>query len=225
MTLRYPAMFPLLLATGMIPAVPGWTQIPTPDCNEISPQLVVTPDGSIPFQVRLRTGSSCNTTVPNAQVRLVFNDAADALIAWPPGQDHPVITGTTDVTGQVTFHVAAAGCVDFHRFQGDFVVQVWAEDVLIAEVSVVGPDAVNSEGLLPTDLGTSICEDGISSVSLSDAVFHSRSIKSALVEPCSKLTGNPADPVNLDDAVALTPFIKSGAYIDCSVAAGPEVRR
>jgi len=214
---------PILAASALL-ASPARAQIPTPDCNEVSPQLVVTPDGSVPFTVRLRAGPSCNITVPSVPVRLVFNAAADALIAWPPGQDHPEITGTADVTGEAVFHVAGAGCVDLNRFQGDFVVQVWADDILIAEVSVVSPDAVNSEGLLPTDLGTSICEDGVSAVGLSDAVFHSRSIKNALVEPCSKVTGDPSDPVNLDDAVALTPFVKAGSSITCDPAAAPGLK-
>lgn len=199
----------------------GWPTI----CEDIPDAVILTPDGSIPFSFTLGLGQNCRPIVGSI-IEVEFSPEADALIAWAPGQEHPIATGVTDEVGHVTFHFAGAGCVDPDRFTGPtYIVQVRADDIVLAEPYVTSPDVVSASGLLPTELGTSICEDGVSTVGLSDAVFHTRSIKDARVEPCSKLTGNPDDPVNLDDAVALTPFIKAGGFIACDPAAAPGWRR
>lgn len=185
-------------------------------CSDVPKLLVLTPKGSIPFTVIIFGCGNPPQPVVGAIVDVEFGPDADALIAWPPGQEHPVVTGVTGADGSVTFHIAGAGCVDPGRFTGPtYIVQVRVDDIVIAEIPVTSPDVVDDAGLLPTQLGTSICENGMSTAGLSDAVFHTRAIQEALVEPCSKLTGDPADPVGLDDAVAITPFIKSGATIIC----------
>lgn len=156
-----------------------------------------------------------------------FSPEADALIAWPVGQAHPNLSGFSDSDGQVTFHIAGAGCLDTGRLpDAPYLARIVADGIVVVELQVVtAPDVVNSEGLLPSELGSSICENGISTVGLSDAVFHINAIKNGLVEPCSKLTGDPADPVDLDDAVLLTPYIKAGGSFTCDAAAAPRLRR
>ena len=67
----------------------------------------------------------------------------------------------------------------------------------------------------PTDLGASICTNGMTSAGLSDAIFHTPPIKLALAEPCSKFSLPFGDPVGLEDAVILTPYIKTGVTMAC----------
>ena len=80
---------------------------------------------------------------------------------------------------------------------------------------VNSPDAVNSKGLLPSELGKNICENGTSAIGLSDAVFFTRPIKLGLVEPCAKFAGPPDEPAHLGGVVIITPFIKEGASFVC----------
>lgn len=196
-------------------SVAGTDDLVTP-CSDVPDQIVLTPDGSIPFTISIHSCGTPPLPVIGAIVDIEFSPEADALIAWAPGQPHPIVTGTTGADGTATFHIAGAGCVDWDRFTGPgYIAQVRGDDIILKEPYVTSPDVVNNEGLLPTQLGTSICENGVTSAGLSDAVFHTRAIGDALVEPCSKLTGNPADPVNLDDAVAITPYIRAGAAISC----------
>jgi hypothetical protein len=82
------------------------------------------------------------------------------------------------------------------------------EGFLINEPELNSPDAVNSQGKLPTELGTSVCENGRTAAGLSDVVFHTRAIAGGLVEPCSKFTAPFDDPIGIGDAVVVTPYLK-----------------
>ena len=186
-----------------------------PECSEIPKTILVSPDGSLPCHLRIL----CCEDLPinGAFVEIEFGPEADALIAWAPGQAHPVISGLTDSNGEVTFFIAGAGCVDDSRLNPlSFVAQIRIDGIVVAEPSVVNsPDAVDDQGMLPTDIGTSICENGITVVGLSDAVFHTTPIKNGLVEPCTRLTGDPSEPVTLEDAILITPYIKTGVIGSC----------
>jgi hypothetical protein len=188
--------------------------IPDPGIVVAPDVLTITPDGSFGYTVTLIGDSGPR---PNTPVELHFSPEAEALIAWAEGQEHPLITGTTDQNAQVTFYIAGAGCIDWDRFAGTgpYIVQVRSEGDILNEPMVNSPDAVNSAGQLPTQLGTSICEDGRINVALSDAVFHTAPIKQGLVEPCSKLTSPFDDPVGIGDAVLITTYVMSGASAAC----------
>ena len=186
-----------------------------PDCSEIPKTILVSPDGSLSCHIRIQCCG--NPPTNGALVEIEFGPETDAMIAWAPGQAHPVISGMTDSNGDVTFFIAGAGCVDGSRFfPATFVAQIRVDGVVVAEPTVVSsPDVVDSQGNLPTDFETSICENGITVVGLSDAVFHTGPIKNGLVEPCTRLTGDPSEPVALEDAILITPYIKNGIFGSC----------
>ena len=190
---------------------------PDPDCSDTPLVITISPDGSIPYTVVVRQMITSCVARASSLVEIEFSPEADALIAWAPGQAHPLIYVTADPNGEATFYIAGSGCIDAARFTGPtFIVQVRADGIVLAEPSVVNsPDVVDDQGMLPTDTGTGICENGISVVGLSDAVFHTAPIKGGLVEPCTRLTGDPSEPVALEDAILITPYIKNGIVGSC----------
>lgn len=193
---------------------PAASDVPTPECSIVPPLLTISPDGSIPYTIK-HYFSGCEDPVVGAVVTLQFSPEVDALIAWAPGQDHQLVT-TTDANGEATFNVAGAGCIDLSRFTpSTYIALVKADGVTIAKPMVNSPDAVNSQGLLPTELGTNICENGESEVGLSDAVFFTGPIKLGLVEPCAKFVGPADEPVHLGDAVFLTEFLTKSTSLVC----------
>jgi len=205
----------VLVASLTLTSISGAT-IPPPNrsCSEVPALIPISPDGSIPCTI---TVIDCNEgPIPSSVVTLEFSSEVDALIAWDEGQDHPFFVGTTDSNGEVTFNIAGSGCIDYSRFTPTtFIAQVRSDLILIGEPMVNSPDAVNSQGLLPPELGTNICENGTSAIGLSDAVFFTRPIKLGLIEPCAKFAGPADEPVHLGDAVIITPFIKEGASFVC----------
>ena len=204
----------MILVVGLIWSGPVAAQLPDLSCSDIPEAILISPDGSLSYSVHIE---ECNFGVIVGSIVFIrFSPEADALIAWSPGQDHPEIQGITDSNGDVTFNIAGSGCVDFTRFaSATLITQIKVDGIVFGEPMVVSPDAVNSAGLLPTELGTTICENGVTSVGLSDAVFHTQPIALGLVEPCSKFTGSPDDPVDLGDAVIVTPFISNSTTGAC----------
>ena len=203
-----------VFASITLPPVSKAADFPDPTCSTVPELIPISPDGSIPFTI---TVIECGVgPVVGSVVTLEFSPEVDALIAWAPGQAHPFLTKTSDANGEVTFNIAGAGCIDSSRFTPTiFIAQVIADGSLIGRPMVNSPDAVNSQGLLPTELGTNICENGESMIGLSDAVFFTRPIKLGLVEPCAKFAGPADEPVHLGDAVIITPFVKDGAFLVC----------
>lgn len=113
--------------------------------------------------------------------------------------------------------MAGAGCIDLARFEeAPYILEVRAYGIVVGSPQLNSPDVVNSGGMLPTELGTSICEDGQTRVGLSDAVFHTGPVKRALVEPCSKFTPPFDGPVSLADAVIITDYVLRGPSAACN---------
>jgi hypothetical protein len=175
--------------------------VPDPD-QSIVPNVVYSPSSSFPYTV---TVNSSTGALEGAVVSLVFSPAADALVCWCEGQDHPQISAVTDNLGQATFLIGGGGCVDPARL-GGVVVEVFAEGVKLAEVGAVSPDAADDNGILPTSGwnpgGT--CEAG-----LTDAVFHTVPFASGAFEFCSDM--NSDGNVGLDDVVLATPDLAQGS--------------
>ncbi len=169
------ALMAALAAPAGASTGPAANPFPDPSCSTIPAMVTVTPDGSAAYTVRIVV---CGRgPVSGAYVELEFSSEADSLISWAPGQDHPLLLAVADANGEATFHVAAGGCLDPATWGGgSFIAQVRADGVLMAEVGVNSPDAVNAQGLTPTDSGRTTCDDGIFQVSLADAVFHARNI-------------------------------------------------
>jgi len=73
--------------------------------------LRLAPDGSFELFARIEYGYDCEP-IPNTEVRVIFSASAEEALYWCPGQEHPVITGTTNSDGEVTFNIRAGGCLD-----------------------------------------------------------------------------------------------------------------
>jgi hypothetical protein len=184
-------------------------------CSQVPGMIVMSPDGALAYTITI---ACCGTgPVEGAQVEIEFGTyVTEDVITWAPEADPPLFTGFTNVDGEVTFHIAASGCADYARFYpGTYIAQIRVDGIVVAEPGATSPDVVNIHGELPTDRGYKTCVDGYTSASLADAVFHTSPIKLGLVEPCSKFTGNPEDPVGLEDAVIITPYIKQGIGTTC----------
>jgi len=215
----------LLLAAGTLPlhAAAG----PPFPVSDIPPMVTVAPDGS--FGCRMLIMGS-QGPVLGALVEVEFSPAATGLVAWtvpvPPGADVPVtgpggglmFTGTTDINGEVVFHIAGAGCVAEKAGDVDpYIVQVRADNIVMAEPYINSPDAVDADGVLPEVLGFSICDPAAQTteVGLSDALFHTPGIKNGLQEICTDFTDDGQPAVGLGDATALTPYVRGGTTASC----------
>ena len=176
--------------------------IPDPALSDID-NVIASPGGSLAYSVTI-LGS--DGPVEDAIVRLVFSAEVQPLVCWCSGQVQPEISATTNASGVATFHVAAGGCFDPAQFN-DPPVQVFANGILMDEVGMVSPDAVDSGGLFPWqpwNLGAT-CGAG-----LPDAVAHTGPIKSGAYSFCTDLNSDGA--VGILDAVMVTPSIKAGAF-------------
>jgi hypothetical protein len=156
---------------------------------------------------------------------------ADALVSWcaapfggGSGQQHPILTGTTNLNGDITFEFYGGGCLDPADFVGQtWIAQVRADGITLEQPYINSPDEVNTNGKKATDLvGGHVgkrCDlvAGVlkAQVTLSDAVAHTRPIKLGLREACTKFTPPFSAAVNLSDASFLTPYIKNGVLCNC----------
>jgi hypothetical protein len=164
-------------------------------------------------------------------VELEISPDADLLVSWcrapfggAAGQSHPLLSGFTDVNGNVKFEMYGGGCLNPHDYFGaTYITQVRADGIVLDEPFINSPDAVNSSGKKATDEpptgGIKRCDlvalVNVSQVSLSDAVYHTRPIKLGLRERCSKFTPPFNGTVQVNDAVFLTPYIKNGNKCNC----------
>ena len=197
----------------MLAPVLAAADTPNPNLCAVPDILTVTPDATA--RVRMNIVGQ-QGPIADAVVEITFTAQADGLIAWGSSQAHPVVTSVTDANGVADFYLAGGGCATALE-PGAFIAEVRADGVIVDKPTVVNsPDAVNSAGELPAESGVAPCEGGMTHVGLSDASFHTMSIFTAAVEPCSKYFGNPLDTVGLADAVFVTPYITEGVSGPCS---------
>jgi hypothetical protein len=165
---------------------------PGPDPGACTvPNVVVAPGGVLPYRVTVRDPNG--NPIPDVPVGITFSDSADAVLAWCPGQNHPVLSATTDRDGVATFAIAAGGCVETPA------AEVWAAGVFLKRVGVVSPDVRSTDG--------SWAPDGV--VDLSDAVFFTDPISTGRYVFAADL--NSDGQIGPADAVALTVAIQRGA--------------
>jgi hypothetical protein len=192
-----------------------------PDCISLAPGALFpgNPIGSYTVFV----ADVAALPVPGAIVTLAFTAGAAPLIAWCGGVVPGPVAGITDAFGFVTLAlpmgggcipgpmpcVAAAAVVTVEGPPG--IGGVFAEGILC----VNSPDVVDVAGVPPGCPATSTCVGGFTVVGLADAVFHTFPITLGLVELCTDFTPPYGDPVGLADAVAVTPYIKVGAFCPC----------
>ena len=215
-------------ASQAVANIPSPTLSSVPDAIVLSPGTRFTgnPIGGYTVHVEGVLGP-----VSGSFVEVEVSPDADALVSWCigssfpspgyPTQVHPILTGFTDGNGNVTFQYYGGSCVGSQDFGGaTFIAQVRATGIVLDEPFMNSPDAVNSLGKKVTDEPEQRRCDTVNNVataqvSLSDAVFHSRPIKLALREPCSKFTPPFNGPVSVSDASFLTPYIKLGRRCSC----------
>ncbi len=206
---------------------PGFSNVP--DAMTLSPgtRYPSNPIGGFTIHIEGSLGP-----VKGSFVEVEISPDADLLVSWcrapyggAAGQSHPLLTGFTDVNGNVTFEVYGGGCLNPAAYFGPtFILQVRADGIVLDEPFINSPDVVDLHGKKATDPppegGTMRCDPGpegtsIASVSLSDAVFHTRGIQLGAREPCTKFTPPFNGSVGVSDAVFLTPYIKNGNVCNC----------
>ncbi len=205
------------LATGAVPGLAG--PIPDPNQSNIPDQVTITPDGAFEFAAQI---SGEGYPVPGATVVVTFSPDATHLIAWSDGfgdapshletaaEPYREYTGVTDANGEVGFHIAGGGCIQWNAYQGQsYIVQVRADNIILAEPAVNSPDVVNdTDGKLCTETGTCNEVGGVTSVSAADASYHAPNLGLGLADPCTDFTAPYGDGTSGADATILGPYIK-----------------
>lgn len=180
--------------------------IPDPELCDCPSILTITPDGSFSYTVTINGPIG---PVIGSLVEIRVSAQADPVVCWCIGQVHPSITAVTNSAGDATFNIAGGGCVTAAGLGGGAIVaQVFADGIELCQVEINSPDAVDSNGFLPTDddyVGDASCLVG-----LSDAVFHTGPIASGTAELCSNFSDPFDDTVALIDAIIVTPYIVGG---------------
>ncbi len=85
--------------------------IPDPGASSTPGCLRTSPDGTLGTGLQVTVIGTNGLPIDSEEVRLILDSAAcGALIQACPGQAYPVISGTTDASGQVTLEVFLSGC-------------------------------------------------------------------------------------------------------------------
>ncbi len=191
----------LLVLLAVASASPSRANIPNPGLSTI-PNVLISVDGTLSYTVSIQGQLG---PVNQGTVELVFSAEADGLLCWCVGQTRGTLSALTDPSGTATFLIAGGGCLEPSQTASGVVCEVFVNGFKMAEVGVVGPDAVDSGGRLPTEGWTpgSSCVVG-----LADATFHSGPISSGSYSYCSDLNSDGA--VGLQDGVLLTDPITRG---------------
>lgn len=228
-----------LVAVALALAVPAFANIPDPLLSTIPRYVTIAPDGGgslISFTIDVVGAAG---PVNDAVVELIFSAQATELIAWsdpvPGGADIPdslcspgrhytvVAQGASDPNpGRAVFHIAGGGCIVEPDYPGALfdIVTVKADNVLMAQLEVNSPDAVNNDGKMATDptVLAPVCDAGFLSVGLGDATFFGTYIKTGDPHKCSDVAapyGGPLYNTDLGDATILGTYIKTGPSAAC----------
>jgi hypothetical protein len=192
--------FFLLLALSCLTAV-GFANVPDAGMSVV-PNVVYDPDGLLSYTVRVR--DALGDPVVGALVEIVFSTGADAMVCWCPGQAHPVISTTTNSSGDASVNIFAGGCIDPDSVSAP--VEVLANSVSLAVVGAVSTDVWDNNGVYPWQGWT---PGGYCTCGLSDAVAHNNPIKYRAYTYCTDLDSDGR--VSLVDAVLVTHSITTGA--------------
>jgi len=158
-----------------------------PDCTlSTIPNVVASPDGSIPTTFTIVSTSG---PLNGATVELRYTAVGDAAACWCATQVHPIISGVTNPSGQVTFNVRGGGCLKPATIAGGVAIRVFVNNIACKEIGQVSPD-VNSTTSPPC------------TVSLSDAVDFTGPLSTSTYSFCFDL--NSDNQVGLTDAVIFT---------------------
>lgn len=191
------------LVVGVATTGVSYAGVPNPSLSTV-PNIVTSPNGGMETLIVVVGDEG---PIDTAVVQIVFSTEVAGLVCWCTGQTEPVVTGTTNASGQVSFFIAGGGCIDPTAVSSPPAVEVFANGYFLKQVGVVSVDAVDGTGKLPTDVGYST--GGVCSAGLSDATFFTGPLKNGIYEFCADLDSDL--DCDLDDAVAITPGIKTGA--------------
>lgn len=165
-----------------------------PDCTlSTIPNVIACPDGSIATTFTIVSTSG---PINGATVELRYSAAGDAAACWCTSQTHPIISGVTNASGQVTFYIAGGGCLDPAVISGGIPIEVYVNNIACKVIGQVSPDVINTTSPPCT-------------VSLADAVDFTPYLASATYGFCYDLNSDLA--VGLTDAVLFTPPAASAA--------------
>lgn len=195
------------LVVGVAMAGVASAGVPNPSLSTV-PNIVLSPDGSMPTTIIVVGDEGA---IDTALVQVVFSAETAGIICWCTGQTQPLIQGQTNASGEVTFNVAGGGCVDPLSVGVPPAVEVFANGILLAEVGTVSVDAVDDNGLLPTEGWDPLL---VCTAGLIDALHHTQPIANGFYSFCTDLDSDM--DCDLDDALLITPGLKNG--ITCTRA-------
>jgi hypothetical protein len=200
MRCRY-RLFLSALVVGVAVAATAMAGVPDPNLSIVKP-VIISPGANIAYTVDVE---SAEGPVDQALVQILFSTESAGLLCWCNGQAQPLIQGTTNASGLVTFFVAGGGCIDPTMGVTPPVAQIFANGTLLKEVGVKSPDAVDTSGLKPAqgwNPGSSC------TVGLTDATYFTGPIKTGTYDYCADIDSD--NVVGILDAVAVTAPIKLG---------------
>ena len=217
------ASFCLPFASALAQVDPATSLIP--ECMTLSPgpRYAGNPIGGY----RVVVNDALGAPVAGAEVTVTFTAGAAPLIAWCGGGGPPLLTGFTAADGSIMFDILGAGCID--PLEATQACAIPAANVDVVGPGGVGgaftvpiscvrsPDVVNeTTAQLPSCPGTNTCNNGRTSINLSDLVYHTYPIKVQAPDPCTKITPPWDGGVGLTDFVYLTPYFRAPAGCGCS---------
>jgi len=191
------------LVVGVATTGVSYAGVPNPSLSTV-PNIVLSPNGAMEtLIVVVGDGGPIDTAV----VQIIFSTEVAGLACFCVGQTEPIVTGTTNSSGEASFFIAGGGCLDPAAVASPPAVEVFANGYLLKQVGVVSVDAVDAAGNVPTDPGWST--GGLCTAGLSDATKHTAPLKTGIYSFCTDLDSDL--DCDLDDAIAITPGIKTGA--------------
>lgn len=188
-----------LLPAGFLPPSAG-AGLPDPDLSNV-PKVLYVPNGSMEYVIYV---GAPDGPVAGATVDIQFSDEAAGLLCWCTGQQQPIIQGTTNAAGMVSFFIAAGGCLD-PAYLSRPPVTVYANGFWLAEVGCVSPDAADGSALLPWEGWD---PQGQCTAGFSDAILHTPPFALGTTDYCSDLDSDGV--VGLSDAIMATPALSFG---------------
>jgi hypothetical protein len=183
------SLVPLALAFAATTALAG-----IPDCNlSVIPNVIASPNGTIPTTFTIVSTSG---PINGAAVELRYSVNGNAAGCWCTGQVHPVIAGTTNASGQVTFNVSGGGCLNPSTISGGIAIEVFVNNIPCKQIGQISPDVISTT--------SPPC-----AVTLSDAVNFTGFLASSTYSYCHDLNSDLT--VGLTDAVLFTAPAASAA--------------
>jgi hypothetical protein len=211
-----------VVVMGMAIASLASANVPDERLSTVPNCLGISPTGALAYTVTI-VGSG--GPIASSAVSLRFTTTGDTLICWcniVPGPRPRVISAVSNGVGVAVFNVTAGGCFQYGlagipsvlKFAGE----VYADNVKLQEFGTVSPDAVDTAGRLPTNIGTALWDPaGSCATGLADGVQHTTPLSTAVYEWCTDVNCDRA--CGLADATILTPFLAGAA--SCAGNAGP----